>query len=94
MNKSTHVAPQLTGKPSVSSGQEQWAHLFEIAKRWRDLVNRHGGDVTVVHPAEIEIRGNTHFMMSDLNKVQIAEQLSKFPSEKKLDKLAAKTIIG
>jgi hypothetical protein len=56
-----------------------------MAKRWRDVVNRHGGDVTVVHLPEIGIRGNTHFLMSDLNNVQIADQLSKFLSEKKLD---------
>ncbi len=56
-----------------------------MAKRWRDVVNRHGGDVTVVHLPEIEIRGNTQFPFSDLNNVQIADQVSKFLSEKQLD---------
>ena len=58
---------------------------MEMARKWRDVVNRHGGDVTVVHLPEIGIRGNTHFPMSDLNNVQIADQMSKFLSEKKLD---------
>jgi len=48
-------------------------------------VNRHGGDVTVVHLPEIGIRGNTHFPMSDMNNRQTADQMSKFLSEKKLD---------
>jgi hypothetical protein len=48
-------------------------------------VNRHGGDVTVVQLPEIIIRGNTDFPMSDLNNVQIADQMSKFLSGKKLD---------
>jgi hypothetical protein len=48
-------------------------------------LNRHGGDVTLVHLPEIGIRGNTHFPMSDLNNVQIADQLSKFLKEKGLD---------
>ena len=48
-------------------------------------MNRHGGDVTVVHLPDIGIRGNTHFPFSDLNNVQIADQVSKFFSEKKLD---------
>ena len=48
-------------------------------------MNRHGGDVTVVHLPEIGIRGNTHFPMSDMNNLQIADQMSKFLSEKKLD---------
>lgn len=49
------------------------------------MVNHHGGDVTLVHLPEIGIRGNTHFPMSDLNNLQIADQMSKFLSEKKLD---------
>jgi hypothetical protein len=64
---------------SVNPGQEQWRIFFETAKRWRDVVNHHGGDVTVVQLPEIGIWGNTHFPMSDLNNLQI----SKFLSEKK-----------
>jgi hypothetical protein len=56
-----------------------------MAKRWRDILNRHGGDVTLVHLPEIGIRGNTHFPMSDMNNLQITDQVSKFLSEKKLD---------
>ena len=48
-------------------------------------MNHHSGDVTVVHLPEIGIRGNTHFPMSDLNDLQIADQMSKFLFEKKLD---------
>ena len=57
----------------------------QMARLWRDTVNRHGGDVTVVHLPEIGIRGNTHFPFSDLNNVEIADQVSKFLAEKKLD---------
>ena len=48
-------------------------------------VNKYGGDVTLVHLPEIGIKGNTHFPMSDLNNVQIADLVSKFLAEKKLD---------
>lgn len=48
-------------------------------------MNDHCGDVTLVHLPEIGIRGNTHFLMSDLNNVQVADQVSKFLSQKKLD---------
>ena len=80
-----YYGDNIPDKPSVNPGQEQWRIFFEMAKRWRDAVNRHGGDVTLVHLPEIGIRGNTHFPMSDLNNIQIADQLSKFLSEKKLD---------
>ena len=39
----------------------------------------------LVHLPEIGIRGNTHFPLSDLNNVQIADLVSKFLAEKKLD---------
>jgi hypothetical protein len=38
-----------------------------------------------IHLPDIRIHGNTHFPMSDLNNIKIADQMSKFLSEKKLD---------
>jgi len=38
-----------------------------------------------VHLPEIGIRGNTHFIFADLNNVEIADLVSKFLAEKKLD---------
>ena len=67
-------------------GQEQWRVFLEMAKQFKDVVNRHGGDVTLVHLPEIEINGNTHFIMSDLNNVQIADLILKWLKEKELDK--------
>jgi pimeloyl-ACP methyl ester carboxylesterase len=72
-------------KPSDNPGQDGWRVRLEMARKWRDTVNRHGGDVTVVHLPEVGIRGNTHFPFSDLNNKQVAELMSKFLSEKKLD---------
>lgn len=65
--------------------QDSWRARLQMARLWRDTVNRHGGDVTVVHLPEIGIKGNTHFPMSDLNNVQIADLVSKFLADKKLD---------
>lgn len=48
-------------------------------------LNKHGGDGTVVHLPDIGIRGNTHFPFSDLNNLEIADQVSKFLSRKGLD---------
>jgi hypothetical protein len=48
-------------------------------------VNRRGGDVTVVHLPEIGVRGNTHFPFSDLNNLAIADLMSRFLADKKLD---------
>jgi len=55
------------------------------ARAWRDVVNEHGGDVTLVELPTIGIRGNTHFPMSDLDNVEIANLLSEFFRQKHLD---------
>jgi len=65
--------------------QDSWRARLEMARLWRDAVNRHGGDVTVVHLPEAGIQGNTHFPMSDLNNVEIANLVSAFLKEKGLD---------
>jgi hypothetical protein len=80
-----YYGDNIPDKPSVNPGQEQWRIFLGMTRRWRDVVNQNGGDVTLVHLPEIGIKGNTHFPMSDVNNVQISDQLSKFLSEKKLD---------
>jgi pimeloyl-ACP methyl ester carboxylesterase len=72
-------------KPSDIPGQDGWRVRLEMARKWRDTVTRHGGDVTVVHLPEVGVRGNTHFPFSDLNNQHVADLMSKFLSEKKLD---------
>lgn len=75
----------IPDKPSEYPGQDGWRVRLEMARKWRDAVNRYGGDVTVVHLPEIGIRGNTHFPFSDLNNVQIADLMSRFLAQKRLD---------
>ncbi|HYK01025.1 MAG TPA: alpha/beta fold hydrolase, partial [Thermoanaerobaculia bacterium] len=71
---------------TTTPGPEQWRVFLQVARLWRDAVNRHGGDVTVVHLPELGIRGNTHFPMSDLNNVQVADHLSQYLATKGLDR--------
>lgn len=65
-------------------GIDGWRARLEMARLWRDAVNKYGGDVTVVHLPEIGIKGNTHFPFSDLNNVEIADLLSAWLEEKGL----------
>lgn len=65
--------------------QDSWRARLTMARLWRDAVNKHGGDVRLIHLPEIGIKGNTHFPMSDLNNVQIADLVSGFLTEKHLD---------
>jgi pimeloyl-ACP methyl ester carboxylesterase len=72
-------------EPTAERGQDNWRVRLAMAKLWVETVNKHGGDAQLVHLPEIGIRGNTHFLMSDLNNVEIADQISAFLTEKKLD---------
>jgi hypothetical protein len=75
----------IPDRPVDLPAQDSWRARLQMARLWRDTVNKHGGDVTLVHLPEIGIRGNTHFSFSDRNNVEIADQVSKFLNAKKLD---------
>ena len=66
-------------------GTDGWRVRLEMARKWRDVVSKHGGDVTVVHLPEVGIKGNTHFPFSDLNNVEVADLMSEWLKEKELD---------
>jgi hypothetical protein len=75
----------IPNEPNANPGQDGWRVRLEMAKLWRDVVNKHGGDVKIVHLPDIGIKGNTHFPFSDLNNVEIADLLSTWLKEKGLD---------
>lgn len=74
----------IPAQPVAMPAQDSWRVRLAMARQWRDVVNKHGGDVTVIHLPEIGIKGNTHFPFSDLNNLEIADQVSKFLKEKNL----------
>lgn len=50
-----------------------------------EALHKQGGQASVLHLPDAGLYGNSHFMFSDLNNVQVADQLSKFLSAKGLD---------
>ena len=80
-----YYGDNIPEQPTTSPTEDNWRVRLAMARLWRDAVNRHGGDVTLVHLPEIGIRGNTHFPFSDLNNVQIADLMSEFLKKKGLD---------
>jgi hypothetical protein len=81
-----YYGDNIPAKPDPNPGTDGWRARLEMAKLWGDAVNKHGGDVTVVHLPEIGIKGNTHFPFSDLNNIEIADLMSAWLKEKGLDK--------
>ncbi len=81
-----YYGDNIPDEPSTNPGQDQWRANLALARQWRDAVNRRGGDVALVHLPEIGLRGNTHFPMSDLNNVEVADHMAAFLETKKLTK--------
>ena len=81
-----YYGDNIPAEPDPNPGTDGWRVRLQMAKLWRDAVNKHGGDVRVVHLPEIGINGNTHFPFSDLNNVEIADLMSDWLKEKDLDK--------
>ena len=49
-------------------------------------INEHGGDASILNLPDVGLKGNTHFPMSDVNNVKVADLLSDYLKEKGLDK--------
>lgn len=50
-----------------------------------EALNQRGGRASVLHLPAVGLRGNSHFMFSDLNNLQVADQLSVFLAKFGLD---------
>ena len=48
-------------------------------------LNSKGGNASVLLLPDVGLYGNSHFMFSDLNNVEVADQMSLFLSAKGLD---------
>lgn len=66
--------------PTPIRGLDNWRVRRAMAHLWAQAINRYGGNATVVDLPAIGIHGNTHFPFSDLNNLQVAEELSRFLS--------------
>jgi len=80
-----YYGDNIPTQPTQRRGEDNWRVRLAMARLWVDAINRHGGDARLVHLPAIGIRGNTHFIFSDLNNVQIADHVSQFLAAKKLD---------
>lgn len=75
----------IAEKSSKEIGPDKWRSELDMAKKFVAAVNRHGGKAELIHLPDIGIRGNTHFLMSDLNNKEIADLTQKWLKQKQLD---------
>lgn len=72
--------------PSDNPHKDYWRSAAEMAQKWVDTVNKHGGDAKLVHLPDVGLKGNTHFSFSDMNNLEVADLLSQWLKEKNLEK--------
>jgi hypothetical protein len=65
-----------------------WATSVNVARTFRGIVNRHGGDCEVLLLPDAGLRGSTHIALADLNNEAVADELSRWSHRKGMDKLA------
>ena len=64
--------------PSRNLGDENWRVRLQMARKFVACINKYGGKATLVELPKIGIRGNTHFLMQDLNNAQLADLLNEW----------------
>ena len=81
-----YYGDNIADAPTQEWTKDHWRVRYEMAKLWAETVNRYGGDAQVIHLPEIGIKGNTHFPFSDLNNIEVADEMSRWLKEKGLDR--------
>ena len=69
--------------PSKNLGDENWRVRLQMARKFVETLNRHGGHATLVELPKLGIHGNTHFLMQDLNNAQLADLLAEWLNVRK-----------
>lgn len=64
--------------------RDSWRVRLAMVRQWRAVINKHRGDVLVIHVPEIDIKGNTHFPFPELNNRESADRVSHFLQAKHL----------
>lgn len=58
--------------PAENLGDENWRVRFQMARKFAETINRHGGNATLVGFPAIGSYGHTHSLMQDLNNDELA----------------------
>ena len=64
--------------PTENLGDENWRVRLQMARKFVEAINRHGGNAMLVELPKIGIYGNTHFLMQDLNNTELADLLDEW----------------
>lgn len=75
----------IPDEPVEMPSRDYWRGVLQMAYKFAETVNAHGGDCTVVHLPKIGIAGNEHFLFQDKNNAQIADHVAEWLRSRGLD---------
>ena len=73
-------------KPVANWGFDNWRTRLNLALKWQAVMKKYGGDVEIVCLPDVGVKGSTHFMMADLNNVEVADVMERWLKSKGLAK--------
>ena len=79
-----YYGDNIPKQPCKDWALDHWRVRMEMARKFVDCINRHGGKAQLVLLPEIGIKGNSHFLFAEKNNVELADMLQKW-IEKNLD---------
>lgn len=65
---------------------QTWVNRVAMGELMVNAINQNGGDASILHLPDLGIFGNTHFSFADVNNLQVADILSGWLSEHRLDR--------
>lgn len=63
---------------ATTLGGSNWEVRLKMAREFVSAINRHGGNATLVELPKIDIKGNSHFLMQELNNDVIAAHVAQW----------------
>lgn len=71
---------------ATTLGGSNWEVRLKMAREFVDVINRHGGNAILVVLPEVGIKGNSHFLMQELNNDVIAAHVAEWLDKNGLSK--------
>lgn len=69
---------------TTTLGGSNWEVRLKMAREFINAINRHGGNATLVELPKIGIKGNSHFLMQELNNDVIAAHVANWLKDNNL----------
>lgn len=79
-----YFGDNIPEEPSEVPAWDFWRGVKQLAYKFAETVNAHGGDAKVVYLPDEGIHGNDHFMFEDLNNQAVADNMAAWLSSKGL----------